>query len=304
MLNYRQKAQNILLPFSLSMLLLVLAPGLANSGHCQTQTGREATIDSLIRVNRINEKTILITFGADAVTAINTRDGIVMIDAGISTGLTSRYKKRIEAEFPSSGFLYVINTHGHHDHTRGNEVFSEAKIIGHKNAIEEIARQNENREKAVANLKKMADEYHAKVQDSEPGSADREENFTQEIRCLSAWSDLTNGIVIRKPDILVQDSLVFRLDSITLELFYFGQFHSKSDLLIYIPELQILFVGDLFGKYGRPSLNYPDSPEKERWQESVQWIRTRINPIEIIITGHGLILEKNDLEAFLSHLKQ
>lgn len=302
MLKYRQKAQNTLLPFSLSLLLLVLVTGLVNSGHGQSQTGQEAIIDSLIRVNRINEKTILITFGADAVTAINTRDGMVVIDAGISTGLTSRYRKRMEVEFSSSGFLYVINTHGHHDHTRGNRVFGEAKIIGHEHAIEEIVRQNESREKSAANLKKIADEYQSQLQESEPGSADWEENFTQEIRCLSAWSDLTNGIAIREPDILVQDSLVIRLDSITLELYYFGQFHSKSDLLIYVPELQLLFVGDLFGKYGRPSLNYPDSPEKERWQRSVQWLEARMEDIGMIIGGHGQILTKEELNAFLSRI--
>ncbi len=36
---------------------------------------------------------------------------IVIVDAGISTSLTNRYKRLIEKEFNQKNFIYVINTH-------------------------------------------------------------------------------------------------------------------------------------------------------------------------------------------------
>lgn len=29
-------------------------------------------------------------------------------------------------------FIYIINTHAHHDHYRGNSVFPDAQIVGHE----------------------------------------------------------------------------------------------------------------------------------------------------------------------------
>jgi len=68
---------------------------LSNLYSCQSQSTYQATeinslIDSLIQVSRINDRTIVVSFGADAISAINTEEGIVIIDAGISTGLTER----------------------------------------------------------------------------------------------------------------------------------------------------------------------------------------------------------------------
>ncbi|PLX20808.1 MAG: hypothetical protein C0599_08550, partial [Salinivirgaceae bacterium] len=104
----------------------------------------EQLTDSLIQVQKINDVTILVSFGADAVTAINTKNGIVVIDAGISTYLTKKYKKIIAQEFNNQKFIYLINTHSHHDHNRGNSVFDEAKIIGHVNGFDEIEKQWNN----------------------------------------------------------------------------------------------------------------------------------------------------------------
>ena len=131
---------------------------------CNAQNGSQFSssnklIDSLITVNKINDKIILITFGADAITAINTKKGIVVIDAGISTGLTTKYRKIIEDKFQSTKYSYLLNTHGHLDHCGGNCVFSGAKIVGQENCINEITEQLKNPVMIMSKLKKITDEY-------------------------------------------------------------------------------------------------------------------------------------------------
>ena len=62
------------------------------------------------------------SFGAEAITAINTENGIVVVDAGISTALTQKYRRKIEQEFQHGHFSYIINTHADHDHYREQHV--------------------------------------------------------------------------------------------------------------------------------------------------------------------------------------
>ncbi len=260
-------------------------------------------VDSLVRVTRTGERAILVSFGADAITGIKTKEGIVVIDAGISTRLTSRYREIIENEFQSTRFRYVIYTHGHHDHTRGSRVFGDAEIIAHVNSVGEIQRQNENRFRAAANLKRVAGEYSRQLTECENRSDEWKENFTQQYRCLSAAGDIEDSITIREPDRVFTDSLVVHLDDITLEMYFFGRCHSASDILVHVPELKLLFTGDLFTRYGRPSVNDDLELQRERWKESAIWLENRSETSATVITGHGQVLGPKDLGSFLQAIK-
>ncbi|MBK6965214.1 MAG: MBL fold metallo-hydrolase [Bacteroidales bacterium] len=255
-------------------------------------------IDSLIEIHKLNEQCSLINFGYDAITAINTSKGIVVIDAGISTGLTSRYRKIIENEFQGSNFACVINTHGHPDHVGGNSVFSESVIIGHSNCSEEIAGQWKNPEKVIKSLNSVVEGCEVKLKASEPGTQEWNENFTQKIRYLNAYNDARNMVPVRQPDSTFSDSLNLDMGNVRLEMFYFGKCHSTSDILIFLPGMKILFIGDLFFKYGRPSLNDNLMTDRDRWKKSAQWLENRMDHIEFIICGHGQMLSIDDLKDF------
>ncbi len=254
--------------------------------------------DSLIQVQRFNERTILISFGAEAISAINTNKGIVVIDAGISTGLTDKFRKKIEDEFQHSHFAYVINTHAHHDHYRGNSVFQEAEIVGHENGPEEIDLYWKDSEKVKKSLGNTVKEYEAKFQECKPHSGEWFDNFCQMIRYQSAYLDVQKGIPIRKPGIIFTDSLIIDMGDITFEMKYFGRCHSNSDILIYVPELKMLYSGDLIFPYGRPGIRDKAMAEKDIWPEAVAWTEKKMHNIERIITGHGLVLTIEDLIDF------
>jgi glyoxylase-like metal-dependent hydrolase (beta-lactamase superfamily II) len=255
-------------------------------------------IDSLIEIHKLNEQCLLINFGYDAIAAINTTKGIVVIDAGISSGLTARYRKIIENEFQGKDFACVINTHGHPDHVGGNSVFSESVIIGHSNCSVEIAGQWKNPEKVIKSLNNTVESCERKLQASEPGSQEWNENFTQKVRYLNAYNDARNMVPVRQPDSTFSDSLNLDMGNVRLEMFYFGKSHSDSDILIYLPGMKILFIGDLFSGYGKPGFSDAQMTEKERWKKSVQWLENRMDHIEQIICGHGQMLSMNDLKDF------
>ncbi|HRZ76997.1 MAG TPA: MBL fold metallo-hydrolase, partial [Bacteroidales bacterium] len=132
----------------------------------------------------------------------------------------------------------------------------------------------------------------------EENSADWNQAFMEKLRYQYALEDTKGPGFIRKPSLTFADSLRLDLEDMVIEMKHFGICHSKSDLLIYVPELKLLFTGDLFFKYGRPSINYEQNRDKAQWLSAVQWIQARTSDIETIIGGHGELLSKEDLTRF------
>jgi glyoxylase-like metal-dependent hydrolase (beta-lactamase superfamily II) len=258
-------------------------------------------IDSLIKVQDSNDRTVFVKFGYDAIAAIKTTKGIVLIDAGISTSLTARYKIIIENKFDNHNFVYVINSHGHHDHIRGNSLFPKAQVIGHENCQKD-GFVNRNPDSLSIRVGKIVDDYELQLQHSIPNTAEWDDIFTQKIRYKGAYWDIKKHIPVRFPDIIFPDSMKLECGDTTFEMIYFGKFHSTSDILIYVPEMKVLFTGDLFSKYGRPSLGNSSITDNDRWLHANKWIKKRVNDIETIIDGHGQILTIDDLRIFNENL--
>jgi glyoxylase-like metal-dependent hydrolase (beta-lactamase superfamily II) len=258
-------------------------------------------VDSLLRVQKINTRTLLVNFGYDAITAIETDQGIVIVDAGISTELTGRYKKLIENVFHNDNLIYVINTHGHHDHIGGNSVFLQAKVIGHDNCSGDVSERWTDPSKSMISLSKIIEDYEQQLQQSVPNTSEWDDIFAQKIRYLSAYSDVKNRVPARLPDITFSDSMTLDLGDTIFEMIYFGKSHSNSDIVIYIPELKLIFTGDLFSKFGRPGINL-SAIDKIRCMQAIAWMQKRINRIEKVIEGHGQILSTDDLKQFNNNI--
>jgi cyclase len=259
-------------------------------------------VDSLIKVQKVNDRTIMVNFGYDAITAIKTAQGIVLIDAGISTLLTAKYKNTIKKIFLQDDYKYVINTHGHYDHIGGNSIFSQAKVVGHENCQKEISERWTNPEKSMMSLYKIVEDYEQKLQQSVPNTSEWYGIFTQKIRYMSAYLDVKNHISVKLPDITFSDSMKLDLGDTTFEMIYFGKFHSNSDIVIFVPEIRMIFIGDLFSKYGRPSIIDSSITDVVKYMRPISWIGNRINNIEKVIDGHGQILSIDDLKNFINNI--
>jgi glyoxylase-like metal-dependent hydrolase (beta-lactamase superfamily II) len=289
-------------------IIFIMICALLFSGSCSNQIEKNKIesqkVDSLIKVLAVNDRTVIVRFGYDAVTAIKTAQGIVLIDAGISTALTDKYRKTIENTLHQNDFAYVINTHCHHDHIAGNAIFPQTKIVGHDNCKNDLSERWTNPEKSVSALSRIVEDYAQQLHQSVPNSAEWNEIFTQEVRYRSALWDVKHRIPVLLPNITFPDSMKIDLGDTTVEMIYFGKFHSNSDILIYIPEIQVLFTGDLFSKYGRPDKSNSLISDEIRWKQAINWINKRTGNYITIITGHGQILSADDLRLFTDNLSE
>jgi flavorubredoxin len=166
----------------------------------------------------------------------------------------------------------------------------------------EVSKRGSNPSRLLLSIRKIVEDYESLLQKSIPNSAGWIDIFTQKIRYMSAYLDLKNRVSVKLPDITFSDSMKLELGNTTFEMIYFGKFHSNSDILIYVPEIQVIFIGDLFSKYGRPSINDSSKTDAERWMQAIRWIENRMNNIDKVIEGHGQILSIDDLKQFINNI--
>lgn len=261
--------------------------------------------DKYLKIEKISDRVIIVGSGSyyyTSVIGIKTKKGLVAVDAGISPVMTARYRKIIEQEFERDDFIYLINTHGHYDHTTGNQTFSDIPIIAHANCKNDIvefwndtARTNRSVYNAEERLKGRQSKY-------DPGSEwwNFYESLLQQTSTLK--ESIEDNFELTLPTLTFDDRLSLHLGDIKLQLIYFGKAHTTSDIMIYIPEEKVLFCGDLFDIGGKP--DFDETNKNKRWFEVMDWLLQPEMKIEKIIYGHGLVFTKEDLISFNNNIRK
>ena len=139
------------------------------------------------------------------------RSGVISIDACSTERRTRAYLDRIASVSPAPVTM-LVNTHHHGDHTYGNSLFGGAVIIGHENCRTEMI--------ATGLL-------------GNTGIWDPVD-----------WGDLT----LAPPVLTFTDRIRLWPDDHPLDVSFAGQAaHTTNDALVWLPEHQVLFCGDLLG---------------------------------------------------------
>ncbi len=115
--------------------------------------------------------------------------------------------------------------------------------------------------------------------------------------------DLTNNLL--KPakknlDIVFSDSMTIPLQTIKLDLFYFGSGHSVDNIVTWIPSEKILFGGCLLKSMDTDNIGNIKDADLQSWPATVQKIRARFSEAKIVIPGH---LSSGDSSLFEQTLR-
>jgi glyoxylase-like metal-dependent hydrolase (beta-lactamase superfamily II) len=223
------------------------------------------------------------------VTAIVTKKGIVVIDTSLAPSIASEIRRRIETEFGRSDFSYVINTHFHFDHTNGNQVFSDAIIIGHDKCPAAMRLFADGLEGFIAQRRTWLASREEGLKALDPNS--NEAKAAREMISLEKLllADLSSGFVSTPPSMMFSDRMTLQLGDVTLELIYYGPAHTEDNIFIYVPEEKLLVIGDQFG-HGSLAMTLPGTPiDVPRWLETLDSLLNGEKQIEHVVGGHWLI---------------
>jgi cyclase len=190
-------------------------------------------------------------------------DGVAVIDTFQKVDAAKSLLAEIRKMTPLP-VKYVINTHYHIDHVTGNGVFAEAgaTIVAQKNVRDWIHTEN----------KKF---YGANITDAQKASV---EGLTGPTQVYDTTLDLHLGA---------------KLINVRYEL---G--HTGGDSVVFIPDANVVFCGDLFWRHTLPNLI---DASTEAWIATLSKL-TEAHPAATFISGHGDVGTVDDVKAFQGYL--
>ena len=191
----------------------------------------------------------------------------------VDTRTTPAQAREIVADARDLGierFDVVVNSHGHYDHVFGNHELRPAVIWGHERCATMIERTgDEQRRRVAAEMPELA--------------ADLEE------------------VVLDPPELTFPDRAILDLGRRLVELEYLGRGHTDNDIVIRIPDADVLCAGDLLENGAAPS--FGDGFPIE-WPETVESILARTGPGTVVVPGHGAHAGRSFVERSLEELRE
>jgi glyoxylase-like metal-dependent hydrolase (beta-lactamase superfamily II) len=147
----------------------------------------------------------------------------------------------------------VVNTHGHYDHCFGNGVFRPAVIWGHERCAAMIGRSGEAmRASAATEIPDLAGELAETVLDP--------------------------------PEHTFATRVALDLDGRAIDLEYLGRAHTDNDIVVRIPDADVLCAGDLVENGAPPYFGdgYPMD-----WPATVEALSDLVGERTVVVPGHG-----------------
>jgi glyoxylase-like metal-dependent hydrolase (beta-lactamase superfamily II) len=180
-----------------------------------------------------------------AVCAIATEKGIVVIDSTDIPKLDQAFRKVIARELGRNDFKYLINTHGHADHTNGNGVYADCQIIAHE-SVPDMMRENFGNHSRLSGW--IKEDIQRQKDQIATGKLSEEQKAAAEERMIINTLNvefLNSSLTPTFPGKTFRDKLVLDCGDVSFELFQSGGTHTKSDIFILVPQKGILFTGDM-----------------------------------------------------------
>jgi len=253
----------------------------------------QTAVDPPYRISRPAEGVVCFNPGLEAIPnttcVIESDAGLMVVDTGLSPSMAERTRARIVSELGRDDIRWVANTHSHFDHSGGNQVFSDATIIGHDNTPAAMRAFYDSREAWVERRYRWLARLEVKAagfSEGSPQAAALEESlqFNREL-----IDDLRIGYVPTPPTLTFSDRITVHAGTLEIELLYFGRAHTDTDILVYVPSSKTLFTGDLFQKGELGVSTYAGNLEPDRWLAALDFILADDRGVDTVIGGHGLL---------------
>ncbi len=154
----------------------------------------------------------------------------------------------------------VVNSHHHFDHTFGNAVFRPAQVWGHRRCAEQLATDG------AAMRDRVADVYR---------------------RNGSPLADEIAASRVDPPDQLVDDLATLTVGGRPVQLRYLGRGHTDNDLVLTVPDADVLIAGDLVEEGAPPQFGsaYPLD-----WPGTLDALAELVTGV--VVPGHGAVVDR------------
>ncbi|MEV4465835.1 MBL fold metallo-hydrolase [Micromonospora echinofusca] len=163
----------------------------------------------------------------------------------------------------------VVNTHHHFDHCFGNATLAAEPprpIYAHEIAAE-----------AMRDPDRLRREAYAELRDTQPALAEE-----------------VAGTVLLAPTHTVHGEAVLDVGGRRVVLRHPGRGHTAGDLVVHVPDADVLVAGDLVEQSGPPAFeeSYP-----LQWPDTVAELLRTTTPATLVVPGHGELVDAGFVRA-------
>ncbi|WP_115852158.1 MBL fold metallo-hydrolase [Thermasporomyces composti] len=154
---------------------------------------------------------------------------------------------------------WVVDTHWHFDHCFGNARFADAVIYGHETVPETLAAR--------------ADEVRADLARRSP-----------------EWARDMAELTLRPPTRTFVSVATIDLGDRVVELIHPGRGHTDGDVVVRVPDADVVYVGDLVEESGPPA--YGDDSYPLEWPTTLDVVAGLLTPRTAVVPGHGAVVDR------------
>ena len=201
------------------------------------------------------------------VTLVGGRRGLLAVDTH-SSGAAGRRVVEDVRRLGAGVVVGVVNTHEHFDHTFGNASFRSAYGAIPVHAHETAAARTVTAGERIKVVYAAADDQHAaEVQETEIVPADH----------------------------TFSSAVVLDLDDRVVELVHPGRGHTGGDLVVRVPDADVLLAGDLVEESAPPAFGADCYPLE--WPHSLDIVLGLTGADTLVVPGHGSPVDREFVEV-------
>ena len=201
------------------------------------------------------------------VTVVGGDRGLLVVDTHGSTAAGRAVVDDVR-RLGAGEVVGVVNTHWHFDHTFGNEAFREAwgavPVTAHEDAAEELARRGEEIRQRYADA---------------PDDPHRDDV-------------LATTVVV--PDETFSSARVLDLGDRAVELVHPGRGHTAGDLVVRVPDADVVLAGDQVEESAPPAYGSDCFPLE--WPHSLDTVLSLLTARSVVVPGHGAPVDRDFVE--------
>jgi glyoxylase-like metal-dependent hydrolase (beta-lactamase superfamily II) len=187
-------------------------------------------------------------------------DGLLLVDTRGTLKQGEALRDDVRRLRPDAAVRWVANTHAHFDHTFGNGAFAEATILAHENAAAGL-------DAAAERVRELC------------GKDDPDDPLNRDVIATA----------LRHPDATFSSVRALDLGDRYVELVYPGRGHTDGDIVIRVPDTDVLFAGDLVEESAPPAYGVDCFPLN--WPESLDMVIGMLTGDTAVVPGHGEVVD-------------
>ena len=229
---------------------------------------------------------------------VDLGDKTVIFDTFLSPFVADELLEVVE-KLKLSPVKYVVNSHYHNDHIRGNQAFADDVIIISTRKTRNMIIKEEPRQiqKDSVYAKKEFARLDSIKSVSKPRDFKKSRNLMEWYGYYEALVQTTPILKTRLPEVTFDHEMYINGTERSIKLYSYGKGHCIDDLVLLIQDEGIAFTGDLVFINMHP---YMDEGYPDQWINNLSELKHA--GIQRIVPGHGPVGNLDDIDKMIQYI--